>query len=113
MKFTSATWRLISTVIILDYIDIMVKEKDSINDFNIKSQQYKLYINNIDIIDKDINRKEIAYILLTKKTKIVIKSGRLEFTQSKEIIKIDIKEESFIKTQEIIMDNKYIHVTIK
>ena len=55
----------------------MVKEKDNISDSNIiKSQQYKLYINNIDIIGKDINMKKIAYILLTK----------------------EIKEESLIKT---------------
>ena len=83
-------------VIILDYISIMVKEKDNIVDFHIKSQQYKLYINNLDIIE----------------IKIVIESGRLEFTQSKEIIKIDIKEES-LKTQGSIKDKMHIHITIK
>ena len=111
MKLTSAAWRLTFAVIILEYIDIMTKEKDNISDFNIKSQQYKLYID-IDFIDKDINTTKIAYILLTKK--MVIKNGRLEFItiQSKEIIKTDIKEESLIKTQECIM-KVHIHLTIK
>ena len=115
LKFTSAIWKLTPVVIILDYISIMVKEKDSINDFNIKSWQYKLYINNIDIIYRDINIKKRAYILSTKKIEIVIKSGGLEFIciQSKEIIKIDTQEESFIKTQESIKDKIHIHITIK
>ena len=95
LKFTSADWRLTFTVIILDSISIMVKEKDNINYFNIKSQRYKLYINNLDIIE----------------IKIVVKSGRLEFTQSEEIIKIDIKEESLIKTQGSINDK--MHPLIK
>ena len=75
----------------------MVKEKDNINYLNIKSQQYRPYINNLDIIE----------------IKIVIESGRLELTQSKEIIKIDIKEESLIKTRGSINDRMHIHITIK
>ena len=103
-------------VIVLNYIDIMAKEKDNLNDSNIiKSQQYRRYINNMDIICQNINIKEIAYILLTREIETAIKSGRLEFIciQSKEIIKIDIKEESFIKTQESIKDKIHIHTTIK
>ena len=112
MKLTSIDWRLTFAVIILEHIDIKVKEKVNISDFNIKSQQDKLYINNIRIIDKDISIEKITYILLTKKIKTVIKTGRLEFIIQSNI-KIDIKEESLIKTQESIMDKMHIHITIK
>ena len=78
------------------------------------SRQYNIYLNNIDIIGKDINMKKTAYILLTKEIKEVIKSWRLEFfIQSKEIIKIDIKEESLIRTQGSIKDKVHIHITIE
>ena len=103
-----------SAVIILDYLYIMVKEKDNISDSDIKNQQYNIYLNHKDIIRKDINMKKIAYILLTKESEEVIKSWRLElYIQSKEIIKIDINEESLIKTQESIKNNVHIHVTIE
>ena len=103
-----------SAAIILDHLYIMVKEKDNISDSDIKNQQYNTYLNNIDIIIKDINMKKTSYILLTKEIKEVIKSWRLElYIQSKEIIKIDIKEESLIKTQGSIKDKVHIHVTIE
>ena len=58
--------------------------------------------------------KKIAYIPLTKDIKEVIKNWRPEFfIQSKEIIKIDIKEESLIKTQGSIKNKMHIHVTIE
>ena len=115
---TSAAWRLTSTVIIVENIDIMVKGKDNIVNYNrstiikkckiIKNQQDKFYIINGDIIIK-----KIECIMLTSKIKTVIKNWRLEFIiQSKKIIEIDIKEESYIKAQENIMNKMHIHNTI-
>ena len=93
----------VSAVIILVYIYIMAKEKDSVNDPDIKNRQLSrschIYLYNIDIIN--------IYI------KDFIKNWRLGIIPSKEIIKIDINQESFIKIQESIKNEIHLHVTIK
>ena len=119
---TSAAWRLTSTVIIVKNINIMVKAKDNIVNYNrstiikkqtIKNQQDKFYINKADIIHGDIIKK-IEYIMLTSKVKTVVKNWRLELIiQSKEFIKIDIKEEIYTEDQKNIMNKLHIHNTIK
>ena len=97
-------------IVIIKDIDITAKGKDSIVIYNkisvikdykiIKIQQDKSYINNIDIINIDVIIEGIEYIMLTRKVKTVIKDWWLEFInriQHKEIIKITIKQEPYIK----------------
>ena len=108
----------VSVVIILDYLLIVVKEKDNINDFIIKNRQqnrqHHHYLSNTDAISRDINKAKTALIQLIRDIKEVIKNWRLEtFVQSKETIKADINQESFIKTQESIKNKSHPQDTIQ